>query len=104
MLKKLINTYNPDWLAVVFDSKEPTFRHDLFPDYKINRIQMPDDLATQIPPLFEIIENLGFSLVRKPGLEADDIIGTLTMQTQEFGMGEPVMIISSDKDFIQLSK
>jgi DNA polymerase-1 len=100
MLKKLINTYNPDWLAVVFDSKEPTFRHDLFPDYKINRIQMPDDLATQIPPLFEIIENLGFSLVRKPGLEADDIIGGLAAKASRDNIF--TIISTGDKDLAQL--
>lgn len=100
MLKKLVNSYKPEWMVVVFDSKQQTIRHQLFPAYKANRSQMPEDLATQIPPLLEIIAALGFSIVQMPGLEADDIIGSLVDQAQKNGLFS--IVSTGDKDLAQL--
>ncbi len=100
MLKKLFNSYSPDWMVVVFDSKEPTDRHKIFPDYKQNRTKMPEDLASQIPPLLEIIKALGFSLVQIPGLEADDIIGNLVTKAQTNNIFS--IVSTGDKDLAQL--
>lgn len=100
MLKKLISEYDPDYLAVVFDSKGKTFRHELYSEYKANRLVMPDDLAAQIKPLHELIEALGFPLVVETGVEADDVIGTLAKQAVKKGL--PVLISTGDKDMAQL--
>ena len=100
MLKKLINTYDPDWMIVVFDSKQPTFRHELFKEYKINRAKMPEDLALQIPYILEIIKALGIHIIQIPGIEADDIIGTLVTRAQLLNISS--MIATGDKDLAQL--
>lgn len=100
MLKKLINTYDPDWMIVVFDSKQPTFRHELFKDYKINRTKMPEDLALQIPYILEIIKALGIYIIQISGIEADDIIGTLVAQAQVLNISS--IISTGDKDLAQL--
>lgn len=100
MLKKLINTYNPSWMVVVFDSKQATNRHKLFPKYKQNRVQMPADLASQITPLLEIIKALGFSVIQIPGLEADDIIGNLVVKAQNSNIFS--IVSTGDKDLAQL--
>ena len=100
MLKKLINTYDPDWMIVVFDSKQPTFRHELFKEYKINRAKMPEDLALQIPYILEIIKAFGIYIIQIPGIEADDIIGTLVTQAQFLNISS--IISTGDKDLAQL--
>ena len=100
MLKKLVNTYNPSWMVIVFDSKQATNRHELFPQYKQNRVQMPADLASQIPPLLEIIKSLGFSVIQIPGLEADDIIGNLVVKAQNNNIFS--IVSTGDKDLAQL--
>lgn len=101
MLKKLVNTYSPTKMVVVFDSKEPTFRHNIFKEYKANRSSMPEELAQQIKPLLEIITALGFCVVQIPGYEADDIIGTLVNKAERDN--DIFSIISTgDKDLTQL--
>lgn len=100
MLKKLVNTYNPNWMVIVFDSKQATNRHELFPQYKQNRVQMPADLASQISPLLEIIKALGFSVIQIPGLEADDIIGNLVVKAQNNNIFS--IVSTGDKDLAQL--
>ncbi len=100
MLKKLVKTYEPDWLVVTFDSKHPTIRHELFPDYKANRTKMPDELAIQIQPLLEIITALGFFVLQIPGYEADDMIGSLVVKAKEHGIFS--IISTGDKDLVQL--
>lgn len=100
MLKRLLKDYEPEHIAVVFDPKGKTTRHGLFPDYKANRAAMPDDLGTQIAPLHEAIKALGLPLVIQPGVEADDIIGTLAQQAVAAGMN--VVISTGDKDMAQL--
>lgn len=100
MLKKLITEEKPDYLAVVFDAAEPTFRHEVFPDYKATRSEMPDDLAEQIPYIYRVCEALRVPVLTKPGYEADDIIATLARRAADRGMD--VVIVSNDKDLCQL--
>jgi len=100
MLKKLIQTYNPDNMTIVFDSREKNFRHTLFEPYKANRLSMPEELQQQIEPLFGLIRAMGLPLLVLPGIEADDIIGTLAMEAKKQGFF--TLISTSDKDFAQL--
>lgn len=100
MLRRLITDYQPEHLAVVFDSKEKTFREALYEHYKANRSAMPDDLIPQIRPVQDIIQALGIPLLVEPGVEADDVIGTLVKQAEQHRM--PVIISTGDKDFAQL--
>ncbi|HSW70085.1 MAG TPA: DNA polymerase I [Gammaproteobacteria bacterium] len=100
MLRRLINDYNPELIAVVFDSKEKTFRETLYGSYKANRSAMPDELISQIKPIHEIIQALGLPLMIEHGVEADDVIGTLTKQAEQQGL--TVLISTGDKDFAQL--
>lgn len=96
----LVKTENPDYLMVATDSKEKTFRHDLYPNYKANRTEMPAELAVQIPYLFELFEALDLPLLKVPGLEADDLIGAIAKKFS--GPDVKVYIVSGDKDFMQL--
>ncbi|MEA3412677.1 MAG: DNA polymerase I [Pseudomonadota bacterium] len=100
MLKKLMSDFRPAQMAVVFDARGKTFRHDLYPDYKANRPPMPDDLSQQVEPLLELVEALGLPLLRIEGVEADDVIGTLTRAAHEKGM--QVVISTGDKDMAQV--
>lgn len=100
MLRKLLNDYNPSLIGVVFDCKAKTFRHEIFPEYKANRTVMPDELAAQIEPLHTVIRAMGLPLIAIPGIEADDIIGTLAKQASAIGMS--TIISTGDKDMTQL--
>src|SRR6516225_3438132 len=100
MLNKLIKDFRPQHIAVVFDAPGRTFRDQLFAEYKAQRPGMPDELRAQIPPLLEIIEAQGLPLLREPGVEADDVIGTLACRAA--GAGEQVLISTGDKDMAQL--
>lgn len=100
MLKKLMVDYKPEKMAVVFDSKEKNFRHALYEPYKANRTTMPDELQVQIAPLHAIIEAMGIPLIIIPGIEADDIIGTLAKQATKANLF--TLISTGDKDFTQL--
>ena len=101
---QLIEEEKPDYLVAAFDSKGKNFRHEIFEEYKANRSEMPDEIQTQLPYLWKLLEGMNIPLLRVDGVEADDIIASLVLQSQEFGMNEPMMIVSSDKDFIQLQK
>lgn len=90
----------PEHVAFVLDASGPTFRDALYPDYKANRPPMPDELRAQVQPMIEIVQALGFPLLRVSGVEADDVIGTLALQGA--GQGMDVTISTSDKDFAQL--
>lgn len=90
----------PSYAAFVMDASGPTFRDELYPDYKANREAMPDDLRAQIEPMMAIVEALGFPILRVPGVEADDVIGTLA--TRAAAEGIEVEVSTSDKDFAQL--
>lgn len=100
MLRKLLQDYKPQHIAVIFDCKEKTFRHDMFPEYKANRTVMPEELAVQIQPLHEIIRAMGLPLIAIPGVEADDVIGTLAKQACDAGL--TTVISTGDKDMAQL--
>ncbi len=100
MLKRLLNDYPTQRVAMIFDAKGKTFRDDMFPEYKAHRPSMPDDLRCQIEPLHEVIRALGFPLIAIPGVEADDVIGTLAVQAAEKGLD--VIISTGDKDMAQL--
>ncbi|GIU34595.1 DNA polymerase I [Shewanella colwelliana] len=100
MLRSLLNQYQPSQMAVVFDAKGKTFRNDMYADYKAHRPPMPDDLRTQIEPLHRIIRALGLPLVCIPGVEADDVIGTIATQASK--EGRAVLISTGDKDMAQL--
>jgi len=100
MLQKLITEYEPERMAVVFDARGKTFRDEMFEAYKANRPPMPDDLRVQIDPLLEAIEAMGLPLLREPGVEADDVIGTLASQAAEAGAS--VLVSTGDKDMAQL--
>jgi len=80
MLRKLIEESCPDRVGVIFDAKGKTFRHDLYAEYKANRPPMPDDLRVQIEPLQQAIKALGMPMHAIPGVEADDVIGTLAKE------------------------
>jgi len=97
MLDKLRKDYQPEHMVVIFDAKGKTFRNDMFPDYKATRPPMPDELRDQIAPLYEIIEALGYPMIIMPGVEADDVIGTLSVLHQ----GKTI-ISTGDKDMAQL--
>ncbi len=90
----------PDFAAFVMDASGPTFRDDLYAEYKANRPPMPDDLRSQIEPMMQIVEALGFPILRVSGVEADDVIGTLAVQAHARNID--VTISTSDKDFAQL--
>jgi DNA polymerase-1 len=85
MLRKLVKDEQPDRIAVVFDAKGKTFRNDIYPEYKANRPPMPDELREQIEPLHELIKAQGLPLVCIEGVEADDIIGTMSREATELG-------------------
>ena len=100
MLHKLADSTGAERMVVVFDASGKTFRDDMYAEYKANREKMPDELREQIEPLHSIIRALGFPLLAVPGVEADDVIGTLAKQAE--AAGEEVLISTGDKDLAQL--
>ncbi|MCU7842354.1 MAG: DNA polymerase I [Candidatus Thiodiazotropha sp. (ex Monitilora ramsayi)] len=100
MLRRLLNEYEPEHIAVIFDAPGGSFRNELYEAYKANRPPMPEDLRIQIAPLHEIIQAMGLPLVMVEGVEADDVIGTLARQAKEQGMD--TLISTGDKDMAQL--
>src|ERR1700722_8722165 len=100
MLNKMIKEEAPDRIAVVFDAPGRTFRDDLFDQYKAQRAPMPDDLGSQVQPLYDTVAAMGVPLLRVPGVEADDVIGTLAKQAADAGF--KVLISTGDKDMAQL--
>ena len=91
---------NPDYIAFIADAPGPTFRDDLYADYKAQRAPMPEDLRTQIEPMLQLVAALGFPILHIPGVEADDVIGTLTKQAAAQGID--VIVSTGDKDLAQL--
>ncbi|MDS4059442.1 MAG: 5'-3' exonuclease H3TH domain-containing protein, partial [Candidatus Contendobacter sp.] len=100
MLRRLLADYRPDYLAVIFDAPGKTFRHEAFPDYKAHRPPLDPQLIQQIEPLHACVRALGLPLLQIAGVEADDVIGTLTRQATARSL--PVLIVSGDKDLTQL--
>src|SRR3989338_6514611 len=96
MMRKLVEEQKPDCLAICFDRKEPTFRHEKFKEYKAQRKPMPEDLVEQLAPIKEICRAYRFALFEEPGYEADDLIGTLSREAEKEGCD--VVIVTGDKD------
>jgi len=100
MLRKLVDTYQPEYMAVVFDAKGKTFRDELYPQYKAHRPPTPPELSSQVAPLLELVRATGLPMLQVPGVEADDVIGTLAEQATEVGW--KTVISTGDKDLAQL--
>ncbi len=100
MLRRLVTDYQPQVMVVVFDASGKTFRDDIYEDYKANRASMPDDMRSQIKPLYAVVEKMGFPLLIVEGVEADDVIGTLSVQATAAGL--KTVVSTGDKDMAQL--
>ncbi|MEQ1764685.1 MAG: 5'-3' exonuclease H3TH domain-containing protein, partial [Pyrinomonadaceae bacterium] len=100
MLRKLLKDERPDYIAAVFESETGTFRHDSYAEYKANRLEMPDDLTTQIPYILRVCEAFNIPILQADKYEADDVIGTLAKKVADKGM--QAVIVSNDKDLCQL--
>jgi DNA polymerase-1 len=100
MMKRLREQIPAEHAACVFDAKGPTFRNDWYPEYKAQRAPMPEDLVRQIEPIHEVVRLLGWPVLEVPGIEADDVIGTLARAAEQ--TGHRVIISTGDKDLAQL--
>ena len=98
---KIIEEEKPNFLAVAFDLKAPTFRHKIYPEYKGTRKGMPDELREQVPVMKEVLQAMGILIMEKEGLEADDILGTFAKRAQEEGI--EVALVSGDRDLLQIA-
>ncbi|NCC59317.1 MAG: DNA polymerase I, partial [Synergistales bacterium] len=100
MMRKLMEDQKPGLVAVCFDRREPTFRHEQYKEYKAHRKPMPEELVSQIEPIKEFCRLSNWAVFEKAGYEADDVIGTLALRGKK--EGHPVFIITADKDAFQL--
>lgn len=101
MLNKVLAEHNPDYLAIVFDPKGPTFRHEMLKEYKIKRPPMPHEIVVQFPYILKILNIMGIKTIIKDGVEADDVIASLSIEYKnEFS----VVLVTSDKDLYQLTE
>ena len=100
MLRKVLGTHKPDAVAAVFESEGPTLREQEFAEYKANRTETPDELLSQIPYVRRLLDAMRIPVLEFPGFEADDVIGTLAHRAA--AAGYEVVIVSSDKDMLQL--
>ena len=100
MLMKLLEDRKPEYVAMLFDAKGPTFRHGMYEEYKANRPPMPDDLSVQVPYIKSVTRAFNISLIEMAGYEADDLIGTLAKEGERNGF--QVVMVTGDKDFMQL--
>lgn len=98
---KILDNLNPEYLAVAFDMKAPTFRHKMYSEYKGTRKGMPDELAAQMPLIKEVLNAMNIKIIEKEGYEADDILGTLATKADKKGVD--VTILSGDRDTFQLA-
>lgn len=101
ILFKLLDEEKADYLTVAFDVKHPTFRHEMFPEYKGTRKGMPDELREQVPVMKEVLQAMNIRIVEKPGFEADDILGTIAKKGE--AEGYEVSVVSGDRDLLQLA-
>lgn len=101
ILFKILEEEKPEYLTVAFDVHAPTFRHEMFQDYKGTRKPMADELREQVPVIKEVLKAMGIRLIEKAGLEADDLIGTLSRRCEACGM--QVVVLSGDRDLLQLA-
>ena len=98
---KILEEEKPEYLTVAFDVHAPTFRHEMFAEYKGTRKPMADELRQQVPVIKEVLQAMGVKTIEKAGLEADDLLGTLAKRCEEMGM--EVSVISGDRDLLQLA-
>ena len=98
---KIIDEEKPEYLAVAFDVKAPTFRHKIYPEYKGTRKGMPDELREQVPVMKEVLTSMGILIMQQEGLEADDILGTMAKRAQKEGLD--VALVSGDRDLLQIA-
>ncbi len=98
---KILDEEKPEYLTVAFDVHAPTFRHEIYKEYKGTRKPMPEELQEQVPVMKEVLKAMGIKTVEKPGLEADDILGTLATRAEKEGM--EVSLISGDRDLLQIA-
>ncbi|MBQ7359209.1 MAG: DNA polymerase I [Lachnospiraceae bacterium] len=101
ILFKLLEEEKPDYLAVAFDVKAPTFRHEMYKEYKGTRKPMPEELRQQVPVLKDMLKAMGITILEQPGLEADDILGTLAKKADREGIS--VSLVSGDRDLLQIA-
>ena len=101
IMLKILDEEKPDYLTVAFDVKHPTFRHEMYADYKGTRKGMPDELKEQVPLIQEMLRAMGVRLVMKEGYEADDILGTIARTAEKEGL--EVSLVSGDRDLLQLA-
>jgi len=97
---KILRDEDPDYIAVVFDTKAPTFRHEIFKDYKSTRAKMPEDMSEQLPRIRQVAESMNLPILEVEGFEADDLMGTLAKKAKQKGL--EVVLVTGDKDFLQL--
>lgn len=98
---KILDEEKPQYLVVAFDVKAPTFRHEIYKEYKGTRKPMPEELREQVPVMKEVLQAMGIKIMEKPGLEADDILGTLAKRSEKENM--EVSLISGDRDLLQIA-
>ena len=98
MLLKFLREYEPRYLGIVFDSKGEVFRNEIYPEYKANRDEAPEDLKVQFPKIFELVQAFSIPMLAMEGYEADDIMGTIAKAQEE----SKVVLITGDKDFCQM--
>ena len=101
IMLKILEEEQPDYLAVAFDVHAPTFRHEIYQAYKGTRKPMPEELREQVPVMKEVLTAMGIKIMEKPGLEADDILGTLAKRAEKAGMA--VSLVSGDRDLLQIA-
>lgn len=101
ILFKILEEEKPEYLCVAFDVSAPTFRHELYTEYKGTRKGMPDELREQIPVMKEVLKSMGICMIEKAGLEADDILGTLAKKAEKDGFF--VSLVSGDRDLLQIA-
>ena len=101
IMLKILDEEKPEYLTVAFDVKHPTFRHEMYADYKGTRKGMPEELKEQVPLIQEMLRAMGVRLVMKEGYEADDILGTIARQAEKEGL--EVSLVSGDRDLLQLA-
>lgn len=101
ILFKILEEEKPDYLTVAFDVHAPTFRHEIYKEYKGTRKPMPEELREQVPVMKEVLDVMGIKRVEQPGFEADDILGTLARRGEKEGMA--VSLVSGDRDLLQIA-
>ena len=97
---KILDEQQPDFFAAVFDTREPTFRHQIYPEYKATREKMPDEMSEQLPRIRQVLETLNIPIIEVPGLEADDVMGILAKIAEQQHID--AYLVTGDKDFMQL--